>query len=296
MQSSPFRAHMKKWSAHLHLDTFDELVEAWRQRDKERVHALMFGRETREGHNFSVLLILLILLSVLVVMTDSVVKDSLPRLHLFFIVMEWAFTLLFTAEYALRIWCTPKPVIYARSFFGVVDLLAIIPTYLSIFVPGTHGLLMIRMLRLLRIFRIMRMSEYWSEGNMLLRSLYASRRKIVMFLVTIFVAAAIFGTLVYMVEGPEHGFTSIPRGIYWAVITITTVGYGDIAPQTAIGQAIATLVMLVGYSIIAVPTGIFTSEAIMELRRERDSRRCQSCGKGDHEKEAKHCKHCGSAL
>jgi voltage-gated potassium channel len=273
-----------------------DIINAWKSRDKARAYQLMFGRETKEGHDFAVLLILLILCSVAVVMLDSVVKEDWPRLHIFLMVVEWFFTLLFTAEYSLRLWCSPRPALYARSFFGIVDLLAIIPSYLSIFMGGMHGLLMIRMLRLLRIFRILRMSAYWDEGNTLLRSLYASRRKIIVFLMTVFVAATIFGTLVYMVEGPEHGFTSIPRGIYWAVITITTVGYGDLAPQTAIGQAIATLVMLVGYSIIAVPTSIFTSEVLMQLKNERDQRCCAQCHLKGHEADAKHCRHCGETL
>lgn len=239
---------------------------------------------------------LLIVTSVVVVMLDSVVIDSAPRLHIFLVVVEWAFTLTFTAEYALRLWCSPRPVRYARSFFGVVDLLAILPTYLSLFVGGAHSLLMIRLLRVLRIFRILRLSEYWNEGNLLLRSLYAARRKILVFLFTVFVAASIFGAMMYVVEGPEHGFTSIPRGVYWAIITITTVGFGDLVPQTALGQAIASLVMLVGYSVIAVPTGIFTSEVLMELKRERGSRSCGGCQAHDHESDAVFCRHCGDRL
>lgn len=287
---------LSKWRHSPLFSAWSELLSAWGRRDKERVHQLMFGREAREGHDFAVLLIILISMSVMVVMLESVVRDGPRPLHIFLQVLEWAFTLLFTAEYALRWWCSPQPTRYARSFYGIVDLMAIIPAYLSIFVAGAHGLLMLRMLRLLRIFRILRMSEYWTEGNILLKGLYASRRKIAVFLLAVFVAATIFGTLVYMVEGPENGFTSIPRGIYWAVITITTVGYGDLAPHTALGQAIATLVMLVGYSVIAVPTSIFTSEVIMQLRNDRDNRSCLACRSRDHESDAKFCRHCGAEL
>lgn len=278
------------------LAVWNEVLAAWRARDKDRVHRLVFGLEVGEGHHFGVLLMFLIATSVLVVMLDSVVIDSSPRLHIFLVVVEWAFTLLFTAEYALRLWCSPQPARYARSFFGIVDLLAVVPTWLSLFGGGAHSLLMIRLLRMLRIFRILRMSAYWNEGNLLLRSLYAARRKILVFLFTVFVAATIFGALMYAVEGPEHGFTSIPRGVYWAIITITTVGFGDVVPQTALGQAIASLVMLVGYSVIAVPTGIFTSEVLMELKRERSNRSCAACQTNDHESDAVFCRHCSERL
>lgn len=289
-------AVVARWSTHPLLATWDEVLAAWKARDKSRMHSLLFGLETDAGHHFAVLLMLLITTSVLVVMLDSVIIGSAPRLHIFLVVLEWAFTLLFTAEYALRLWCSPRPMRYARSFFGMVDLLAVVPTYLALFLGGAHSLLMIRLLRMLRIFRILRMSEYWSEGNLLLRSLYAARRKILVFLFTVFVAATIFGALMYAVEGPEHGFTSIPRGVYWAIITITTVGFGDVVPQTALGQAIASLVMLVGYSVIAVPTGIFTSEVLEELRRQRMAKSCPACQVADHENDANFCRHCGESL
>lgn len=287
---------MLHWDRSPVLMAWGEVSSAWKARDKARMYSLMFGRETAEGHNFAVLILAMIAISVLVLMVDSVVANSAPRFHIFLKVVEWAFTLIFTAEYALRLWCSPRPFVYARSFFGVVDFLAIAPAYLSLLVGGAHSLMVLRLLRMLRLFRIMRMDDYWQESNMLLRSLYASRRKIIVFLITIFVAAVIFGTLVFVVEGGENGFTSIPRSIYWAVVTITTVGYGDMSPHSAVGQAIATLVMLVGYSIIAVPTGIFTAEMLNHLRTDRKIIKCPSCEQRNHEIDAVFCRHCGEKL
>lgn len=275
---------------------WSETSQAWKARDKARMYSLLFGRETAEGHNLAILILVMIAISVLVLMVDSVIVHTSPRLHIFLKVLEWAFTFIFTAEYVLRVWCSPRPFQYIRSFFGVVDFLAIAPAYLALFIGGAHSLMVLRLLRMLRLFRIMRMDDYWQESNMLLRSLYASRRKIIVFLIFIFVAAIIFGTLVYMAEGGENGFTSIPRSVYWAVITITTVGYGDMAPHTAFGQAVATLVMLVGYSIIAVPTGIFTAEMLNSLRSDRKMVKCPSCQTRAHEADAVFCRHCGEKL
>lgn len=263
--------------------------------DKAHVHRIVFGSDTRAGRLFDVILLGMIGLSVMVAFADSLTAAH-PRLRLVFLVLEWLFTLAFTAEYAVRLWCSPKPWRYARSFFGMVDLLATLPTYLGLFFPGANSLLVIRLIRMLRVFRVLKLFAYWNEANMLLRSLYASRRKIIVFLLTIFVAANVFGVLLYVVEGPEHGFNSIPHAVYWAIITITTVGYGDIVPQTGLGQAIASLVMLVGYSVIAVPTGIFTSEVLLELQRQRNDRHCPGCAASGHESDARYCRHCGHSL
>lgn len=263
--------------------------------DKATVHRIVFGTDTPAGRRFDVLLLWAIGLSVLVAIAETTMQGS-PRLRLGFVIMEWLFTLIFTVEYGLRLWSSPQPLRYARSFFGIVDLLATLPTYLGLFFAGANSLLVIRLIRMLRIFRVLKLFAYWNEANMLMRSLYSSRRKIIVFLLTIFVAANVFGVLLYVVEGPEHGFTSIPKAVYWAVITITTVGYGDVVPQTPLGQAIATLVMLVGYSVIAVPTGIFTSEVLMELQRQRSDRHCRDCAASGHESDARFCRHCGSGL
>lgn len=263
--------------------------------DKATVHRIMFGTDTPAGRHFDVILLWVIGASVLVAFADSMLAAT-PRLRLAMLVLEWLFTIAFTIEYGLRLWSSPQPARYARSFFGIVDLLATLPTYLGLFFAGANSLLVIRLIRLLRVFRVLKLFAYWSEANMLLRSLYSSRRKIIVFLLTIFVAANVFGVLLYVVEGPEYGFTSIPKAVYWAVITITTVGYGDVVPQTPIGQAIATLVMLVGYSVIAVPTGIFTSEVLLEMQRQRNDRHCGSCAASGHESDAGFCRHCGGAL
>ncbi|MGC4094338.1 MAG: ion transporter [Polyangiaceae bacterium] len=263
--------------------------------DKATVHRIMFGTDTSAGRRFDVILLWVIGASVVVAFADSMMAAT-PRLRIGMLVLEWLFTLAFTVEYGLRLWSSPQPWRYARSFFGIVDLLATLPTYLGLFLAGANSLLVIRLVRLLRIFRVLKLFAYWNEANMLLRSLYSSRRKIIVFLLTIFVAANVFGVLLYVVEGPEHGFTSIPKAVYWAVITITTVGYGDVVPQTPIGQAIAALVMLVGYSVIAVPTGIFTSEVLMELQRQRNDRHCGGCAASGHESDASFCRHCGGEL
>lgn len=263
--------------------------------DKAAVHRVIFGTDTRAGQLFDIALLCVIIASVIVATLDSL-ETPHRHLHAMLLMLEWGFTLIFTVEYGLRLWCSPHPWRYARSFFGVIDLLAVLPTYLGLFYADANLLLVIRLVRVLRVFRILRLFAYWNDANLLLRSLYSSRRKITVFLATVFVAATIFGALLYVVEGPEHGFTSIPKSIYWAVITITTVGYGDLVPKTGFGQAIATLVMLVGYSVIAIPTGIFTSDLLMEMQRQRNDRHCPDCAASGHESDAKFCRHCGHDL
>lgn len=265
--------------------------------DKAAVHRVVFGTDTAAGRLFDEVVIAAILLSVLVAIIDSAVAH--PHWTHFFHVLEWGFTLLFTAEYLLRLWCSPQPLRYARSFFGVIDLVAILPAYLAYFYAGASMLLVMRLVRVLRVFRLLKLLAYVEEANILVQSLYASRRKVFVFLCTVFVLAIMFGSLLYVVEGPEHGFTSIPRGIYWAASTITTVGYGDMTPKTPLGQFIATLVMLVGYSVLAVPTGIITSELLQQMQhkeRRHLNRHCPGCDASDHEVDAKYCRHCGSLL
>ncbi len=266
---------------------------AWR----DRLHEIIFEAETPTGKAFDIVLLISICISVLVVMLESVpfiqVRYGEQLLYI-----EWFFTLLFTVEYILRLISVLRPLAYARSFFGVVDFLSIVPTYLGLFVSGAQYLLVIRILRLLRIFRVLKLVEYIEESRELTTALWASRRKISVFLLTVVTLVFIIGSAMYVIEGPENGFTSIPTGIYWSVVTLTTVGYGDIAPQTALGKTLATIVMLMGYGIIAVPTGIVTMELSRGRPRPQDAltRACPTCGREGHDPDAEYCKYCGSGL
>jgi len=262
---------------------------SWRR----QLYVVIFESDTPAGKAFDVGLIVAILASVAVVMLESVAEYRQAwggALR----VAEWGFTVLFTAEYLLRLACVRRPGRYARSFFGVVDLLAILPTYASAVIPGAQYLLVVRVLRILRVFRVLKLAHYLAEAEVLSRALYASRRKITVFLFTVFTLVVIMGSLMYLIEGEEHGFTSIPRGVYWAVVTLTTVGYGDISPQTGFGQAVAALVMVMGYASIAVPTGIVTVELSAAARARH--RACPDCGLPDHDRDARHCKRCGTSL
>ncbi len=255
---------------------------------------IIFGVDTRSGRAFDVVLLCLIVASVVAVALESVasIRASYgPWLR----GLEWCFTAAFTAEYVLRLICVRSPWRYARSFFGVVDLLAILPTYLSVLLPGAQSLLVIRALRLLRVFRVLKLVRFSAESRMLVDALLASRAKIVVFLGMMMSLALILGTVVYWVEGEESGFTSIPRALYWAIVTMTTVGYGDLAPQTVVGQAVASAVMVLGYSIIAVPTGIVGAEVTQRLRA-ATALLCPRCGRGDHRAAASYCWDCGGAL
>jgi len=262
---------------------------------RARLQEIIFEADTPGGKLFDVLLILSIIISVILVMLDSVssIQQSYGRLLYF---GEWFFTILFTIEYILRLYSIGRPLSYATSFFGSVDLLAILPSYLSIIFPGTHYLLVIRILRVLRIFRVLKLAQYLGEIHTLNRALLASRRKITVFLFVVLALVVIFGSLMYLIEDPEHGFTSIPRSIYWAIVTLTTVGYGDITPQTALGQAISAIIMIIGYGIIAVPTGIVTAELTQAYKKNISTQACQQCSAEGHDPDAKHCKHCGAEL
>jgi voltage-gated potassium channel len=261
---------------------------------RNTLYTIIFEADTPAGKLFDEILIITILLSVIVVMLDSVREIAVLYDDLFYS-LEWIFTILFTVEYILRLICVGRPVRYATSFFGIIDLIAILPTYFSLFLPGSEYLLVIRSLRLLRIFRVLKLVQYLGEADLLMRALSASRRKITLFLFTIVNLVVILGSLMYVIEGGQNGFTSIPTSIYWAVITLTTVGYGDIVPETGMGQAVATVVMIIGYSIIAVPTGIITSE-ISYASRYSKGRVCQNCSFEGHDSDAKFCKRCGAKL
>lgn len=258
------------------------------------LHEIIFEADSFSGKLFDVLLIVSILASVGVVMLDSV--DSLQAKYgRIFLVIEWGFTIMFTIEYLLRLYCLGKPWKYALSFFGLVDLLSILPTYLSFFFPGTQYLLVIRTLRTIRIWRILKLAQYLHEWDYILQAMRASLRKIVVFLVVVVTIVSILGSVMYMIESSETGFTSIPRSIYWAIVTVTTVGYGDIAPQTDLGQMLAAFTMIMGYAIIAVPTGIVTVE-LGNARKSVSTQACPDCSREGHDSNAKYCKHCGSEL
>jgi voltage-gated potassium channel len=261
---------------------------------RERLHEIIFEADTPGGKAFDVVLLWCILLSILSVALESVASI---RQHYGWQLraVEWLFTGLFTVEYLLRLYSVRKPWAYARSFFGVVDLLAFVPTYLSLVFTGTQSLLVIRALRLLRVFRILKLAHYVQEAGVLSQAMHASRIKITVFLGVVATIACIMGTLMYLVEGEANGFTSIPVSIYWAIVTMTTVGYGDIAPKTVAGQVLATLLMLLGYAIIAVPTGIVSVE-LAHAQRPLDTRACPGCGAGKHDADATFCKHCGAQL
>lgn len=260
-----------------------------------RWYRRVFHHDAPDERNFDLWLIAAILASVAVVIMDSVPAVK-ARWHGPLYVAEWFFTLLFTAEYALRLWVVRKPLRYARSFYGVIDLLAILPTFLSLLFPTSASLTVIRALRLLRIFRVLKLVEYSSEAGVLIEALLRSRRKIFVFIATLMTIVVIFGALMYVVEGPEHGFTSIPTGMYWAIVTVATVGFGDIAPTTGFGRFITSVLIVIGYSIIAVPTGIYTAELARTMQPKRRVARCVECGLPDHEADAWHCRKCGRSL
>lgn len=263
---------------------------------RTRLFQLIFESDTRGAKAFDIVLISLILTSVGVVMLDSV-----PSLHArygtLFRFLEWGFTLLFTLELALRLYCLDRPQRYLRSFYGIIDLLSILPTWLSLLIPGAQSLLVVRILRVLRVFRVLRLMEFLGEGTILIQSLRRSSKKILLFFFTVLMLVTIFGSLVYLIEPPEAGFTSIPKALYWAIVTLTTVGYGDIAPVTPLGQFVSSMVMILGYAILAVPTGVFSAEMMRSLREEKYSdEACPGCGHEGHERDAKYCRHCGSWL
>lgn len=263
---------------------------------RTRLFQIIFESDTPLAKGFDIALIIVILASVLVVMLDTVEAFS-TAFGAWFYWIEWGFTLLFTVELAIRIYILDKPMRYLRSFYGVIDIVAILPTWLMLLVPGTQTLVIVRLLRVLRIFRVLRLMQFVGEGRLLVEALKNSVHQIFLFLFTVFLLVTLFASLMYMIEPAEAGFTSIPISIYWAIVTLTTVGYGDIVPVTPLGQAISTLVMLIGYSIIAVPTGVFSAEVIRSIRADRYSEQaCPGCGHDRHERRARYCLKCGTWL
>jgi len=262
---------------------------------RARLHEIIFEADTPAGKAFDLLLIICILASVIAVMLESIVPIR-QQYGRYLYAAEWVFTVIFTIEYILRLICIGRPMKYATSFFGVVDLLAVIPTYLDLLLPGSRFLLVIRILRLLRIFRVLKLVQYVSEANTLLRALRAGGRKITVFLFAVLTIVVIMGSLMYVVEGETHGFSSIPLSVYWAIVTLTTVGYGDMSPETSLGKTMASALMILGYSIIAVPTGIVTAEMTRARYARITTQSCPECSAEGHDDDAVHCKRCGSAL
>lgn len=267
-------SHLKKW--------------------QQKIHEVIFGYHTTAGKVFDIALLIAIVTSVLVVMLESVndIEEHYgPELR----VIEWTFTILFSIEYVARILSSPRRLKYITSFMGIIDLLSLIPTYLSFFIIGTHSLSVIRSLRLIRVFRILKLTRFMGGAQQLGSALWSSRHKIVVFMGTVVCIVVIAGTTMYLIEGGENGFTSIPKSIYWAIVTITTVGYGDIAPQTVFGQAAASALMILGYAIIAVPTGIVTSQMMSDAKK-KGIVTCSNCGEEDLPDQSRFCLNCGASL
>ena len=264
---------------------------SWRM----QLHEIIFEADTPAGKAFDIVLFVAIILSVVAVLLDSVAEIR-EKHGLALYAIEWFFTLLFTAEYLLRIISLGKPLRYVRSFYGIVDLVAILPTYISLLLPGTQYLMVIRVLRLLRVFRILKLAQFINESEVLLKAMRASARKIAVFLFAVLTLVLIFGSLLYLIEGDENGFTSIGISCYWAITTLTTVGYGDISPQTPLGRAVASIIMVMGYGVIAVPTGIVTAELVSPIAGKVSTQACPSCGAEKHSYDALFCKSCGAEL
>jgi voltage-gated potassium channel len=261
-----------------------------------KMYEIIFEADTKAGRIFDVVLLCLIIASVLIILVESM-PPMKQRFGSELNIIEWIFTIIFTAEYAARVWAVPYKRKYIFSFFGIIDLVSVLPTYLGIFFAGAQSLMVIRILRLLRVFRIFKLSRFIGEGQNLTRAMKASQHKIIVFLLTVLTSVIIFGTLMYMIEGPANGFTSIPQSIYWAIVTMTTVGYGDIAPHTALGQTLASVIMILGYGIIAVPTGIVSAEMVQIKTREKlTTQVCPHCLREGHDIDATFCKFCGGKL
>ena len=262
---------------------------------RNRLHEIIFEADTPGGKGFDVALLIAIVLSVVAVLLESV-AGLRARYGPILRSLEWGFTILFTIEYVLRLISVKNPWRYATSFFGIVDLLAIAPTYVSLVFAGSQSLIVIRALRLLRVFRVLKLAQFVGEASMLRVALMASARKIIIFLGTVVTLVLIIGALMYLIEGEEHGFLNIPHSIYWAIVTMTTVGYGDVTPQTVPGRCLAALVMILGYGIIAVPTGIVTVELAGSMRKPISTQACRECSAEGHDQDARYCKYCGTAL
>ena len=262
---------------------------------RERLYVIIFFTNTSAGRRFDTWLLVIIFASLVVVLFDSVASYR-ERYGALMAGLEWGFTAIFAIEYLLRIYCHPEPRKYIFSFYGAIDLLSVLPAFIALVLPDSQYLIVVRAIRMLRVFRVLALTHYLSQATFLLVALRGSKQKIVVFLLSVTTMVLIFGTLMYVIEGPANGFTSIPMSIYWAVVTITTVGFGDIVPQTALGKAVAALTMITGYSIIAVPTGIFTAELATAMRTDSLQHRCPTCEKLSHEPNAAFCSRCGTQL
>lgn len=271
---------------------FGKPDQCWRA----RLYTIVFEADTIAGRRFDTALLLVIVLSVATVIIDSI-GSIRARDYLILNGVEWLFTILFTLEYIVRLICVKRPLRYATSLFGVIDLLSILPTYLAILMPEFHFLIDVRLLRMLRVFRVLKLPRYFDESQILLQALRNSRHKIFVFLGAVIIMSVILGTIMYVIEGPKNGFTSIPVGMYWAIVTMTTTGYGDIHPKTPFGQLVTSMAMLLGYGIIALPTGIVGVELAMSMmRRTPTTRTCVQCLTEGHEADSLFCKHCGEEL
>lgn len=262
---------------------------------RARAHEIIFEADTPAGRAFDIASMVVIIVSVAAVILESIAE---VRAHYgeALRVVEWTLTGVFTIDYVVRLVSVHRPLRYVTSFYGLVDLVSVLPSYLSLVWPGAQSFLVIRSLRLLRIFRVLKLVQFLDEAKVLLTALAASKAKITVFLGTVLTIVLIMGALIYVVEGPQHGFTSIPRGIYWAIVTLTTVGYGDLYPRTDLGRFLASFVMIMGYAIIAVPTGIVTVELTQAMRKPVTTQACPNCSAGGHDFDAKFCKHCGHKL
>jgi len=262
---------------------------------RARWYVIIFESDTPAGRRFDVFLLLTILASLVVIMLETI-PSWVQHYRAYFTAAEWFFTLLFTAEYLLRLYIVKRPTRYIFSFYGLVDLISVLPSYLAIAIGGAQYFIVIRSLRLMRVFRVLKMMRFIGEAQVLSNALRASRQKITVFIIAVVCATVILGTMMYLIEGPENGFTSIPKAIYWCIVTLTTVGYGDISPQTPLGQILASVIMILGYGIIAVPTGIVTSEISKQSRLDLVDVNCSGCGKSGHRSNARYCQFCGEEL
>lgn len=263
---------------------------------RTRIFQIIFESDTPLAKGFDIVLIATILASVLVVMLESV-RDFRSDYGTTLGMLEWGFTLAFTVELAVRLYCLEKPMTYLKSFYGVIDVISILPTWLMLVLPGAQSLVVIRLLRVLRVFRVLRLMQFVGEGRLLIEALRRSSHQIFLFFFSIFIVVSIFASIMYLIESEDAGFTSIPKSIYWAIVSLTTVGYGDIVPETSLGKAITVMLMLIGYAIIAVPTGVFSAQVIRSIREDRYSEEaCPGCGHDRHEKRARYCLLCGTWL
>lgn len=260
---------------------------------RKRLYEIIFEADTKAGRIFNEVLLIIILLSVILVMLESVGAIRIKYLNQLRF-LEWVITGIFTLEYIARIWVVQRPYKYILSFYGIIDLLALLPTYLGVIFTGGHSLIVLRLFRMLRVFRILKLSQYSKAGKLLYLAMWDSRQKISVFIIFVLLVAVIIGTVIYLIEGEKHGFTSIPKSIYWAIVTLTTVGYGDLSPSTGLGQFFATIIMILGYAIIAVPTGIVTAALITKTHT--NTQICSNCFYDKHDDDALHCKRCGTRL